>query len=216
MSVENLVRAARHETRYRTPAHKLVMLCLADSADDATRAGWPGLDAIMEWAGVKRSQAYAILADLQADGLIRAATRGQRGKRAEWVCWPDDVTESDDGQDAAVVLDSSGVPESEPTCPELVRNLSGTRPVDTLRSSRLRSPTSELPGLPSGVTSPSGGVRYERCSLHMVATPCGGCAADARAAAEPAPPPSPTADVAAGAAAGRAALAAVKARKRSA
>lgn len=69
-------------------AHRLAFMKLCDSADDRTRIAYPGLDAVRIWAGVKKAQGQAILADLQDRGLLMQVTSGYRGHRAEYKVFP--------------------------------------------------------------------------------------------------------------------------------
>ncbi|GLY32018.1 hypothetical protein [Kineosporia sp. NBRC 101731] len=69
--------------------HKLALMKICDSADDGSRIGYPGLDAIRAWTGAARSQALAILVDLQKWGLLMQVEQGHRGRRASYKVFPD-------------------------------------------------------------------------------------------------------------------------------
>lgn len=71
-----------------TPSTKLALLAFADSADRETRISFPGFEAVMEWAGVSRSRAFEIVAELIALGLLRKHYRGHNGRRSEYVVFP--------------------------------------------------------------------------------------------------------------------------------
>jgi len=68
---------------------KLALMAFADSADAHTQIAFPGLEAIMEWANVSKSQAQALVSDLAAEGYLRKHRAGHRGRRAEYIVFPE-------------------------------------------------------------------------------------------------------------------------------
>lgn len=66
------------------PSKKLVLLCLADSADRQTGIAIPGFENILAWSCLSRSQASAVVAELVTDGLVDHVSKGTRGHRAEF------------------------------------------------------------------------------------------------------------------------------------
>jgi len=68
--------------------HKLVLMKICDSADDETRIGYPGIDAVRVWSGASRSRALALMAELQDWGLIMQTETAHRGRRAEFKVFP--------------------------------------------------------------------------------------------------------------------------------
>lgn len=70
------------------PSTKLALMCFADSAPLDTRIGLPGLEAVMTWACVEKSQANDIVKELTALGLLRKHAPGHRGRRAEYIVMP--------------------------------------------------------------------------------------------------------------------------------
>lgn len=70
------------------PSKKLALMALADSADKETRVAYPGLERIMRWAGVGKSYALRLLADLARDGLVVKKSAGRKGHHAEFFVLP--------------------------------------------------------------------------------------------------------------------------------
>lgn len=70
------------------PAHKLALIKLCDSADERTRLGFPGLDAVRVWSGLSRSRALQVIKDLQEQGLVMQVQAGHRGQRAVYKVFP--------------------------------------------------------------------------------------------------------------------------------
>ncbi|TFV83132.1 hypothetical protein [Blastococcus sp. CT_GayMR16] len=69
-------------------AKKLVLMCIADDADKLSRIGRVGLDAIMDWSGLKRSRALAVIAELVDEGYLVRHAAGRIGRQAEFVVFP--------------------------------------------------------------------------------------------------------------------------------
>ncbi|GAB3977225.1 hypothetical protein GCM10029978_066360 [Actinoallomurus acanthiterrae] len=72
-----------------TPAHKLALMKICDSADDRNRLGFPGLDAVRIWADVKKSRGLQIIKDLQELGLLMQVEKARRGRRAVFKVFPE-------------------------------------------------------------------------------------------------------------------------------
>jgi len=70
------------------PGKKLVLMCVADSANADNRVGFPGFDALLQWSGLGRSAVYKVLDQLVAEGWLARHGAGGRGKRAEFVVFP--------------------------------------------------------------------------------------------------------------------------------
>lgn len=69
-------------------AKKLVLMAFADSADKDTRVAIPGFDTILQWSGLKRSQAYDAITELVDDGYLARRSAGRSGRRAEFYVFP--------------------------------------------------------------------------------------------------------------------------------
>ena len=70
------------------PATKLALMAFADSADRHTHIAFPGLDGVMLWAGVQKSRANELVRELVDQGLLLKHKGGHRGRRAEYVVFP--------------------------------------------------------------------------------------------------------------------------------
>lgn len=70
------------------PAKKLALMACCDSADKDTRIAMPGFDTIQQWSGLKRSQAYDVIAELVALGYLARRSGGRAGRRAEFYVFP--------------------------------------------------------------------------------------------------------------------------------
>lgn len=87
VSIHLMLKAA--ETGVK-PSAKLVLLCLAESArDDNERRAWPGPETMSRWASVSRARVFDCLKDLTELRLIAHVGRGHKGRRGEYVVFPD-------------------------------------------------------------------------------------------------------------------------------
>lgn len=87
VSIHLMLKAA--ETGVK-PSAKLVLLCLAESArDDNERRAWPGPETMSRWASVSRARVFDCLKDLAELRLIAHVSRGHKGRRGEYIVFPD-------------------------------------------------------------------------------------------------------------------------------
>lgn len=70
------------------PAKKLALMACCDSADKDSRVAMPGFDTIQQWSGLKRSQAYEVIAELVELGYLARRSGGRSGRRAEFYVFP--------------------------------------------------------------------------------------------------------------------------------
>lgn len=89
MSTHLLVAAAYLEGL--DPAVKLVLMAVADSADEQTLEAAPGLPKLRAWAGRSKSQVTRIVADLEAAGYVARIAPGRLGRRAVYRVFPTGV-----------------------------------------------------------------------------------------------------------------------------
>lgn len=68
--------------------HKLTLMCIANSANQDNRVGFPGFDELVLWSGLSRGRQYEVLQDLIDVGLLAKHRDGGRGRRAEFVVFP--------------------------------------------------------------------------------------------------------------------------------
>ncbi len=70
---------------------KLVLMKIADSADDQTRLARPGLERMMAWAGVGEKRVIGVVTELVGLGLVERTEVGRVGRRAEYKVFPHGV-----------------------------------------------------------------------------------------------------------------------------
>lgn len=175
MSIHLLECAAK--LRGLNPSTKLALMCFADSAPLDTRIGKPGLEAVMTWAGVEKSQASDIVRELTGKGLLRKHAAGHRGRRAEYVVMPNGccaehpmpVDERDDeapGWPEPSAEKGSGAPES----------MSVTAPGTPDPFQPAPGQTVEAPGTPDPVATkaPGKGPAHRTPSLTPTTSTTGG------------------------------------------
>lgn len=67
------------------PSTKLVLMALADSADKETRVAIPGMDQMVTWSGLSKSQTLRVLAWLIDEGYVARLSKARKGHRAEYL-----------------------------------------------------------------------------------------------------------------------------------
>lgn len=67
---------------------KLVLMKIADSADDQSRLARPGLERMVAWAGVGEKQVITVVTELVGLGLVERVEVGRVGRRAEYRVFP--------------------------------------------------------------------------------------------------------------------------------
>lgn len=70
------------------PAAKLILMALADSADDDGTGSIPGLEKMRAWSGRSRSRVLEIVNELIAAGWVERTADGRRGHRATFRVFP--------------------------------------------------------------------------------------------------------------------------------
>lgn len=73
--------------------HKLVLIAFANSADDVTRIAFPGQENVMAYSSTGRTRAYEVIAELVERGYLKLYKQGYRGRRAEYVVFPNGCCE---------------------------------------------------------------------------------------------------------------------------
>lgn len=69
-------------------AKKLLLICLAESANKGDRRSYPGMETMLEWTGVKRARLFGLIQELCDDGLIARHKQGRIGQQAEYLVFP--------------------------------------------------------------------------------------------------------------------------------
>ncbi|WP_369258871.1 helix-turn-helix domain-containing protein [Streptomyces sp. R35] len=88
MSIQLMVVAAYLPKEVINKTQKLVLMKIADSADDQTRLARPGLDRMTAWAGVGKNQVITVVTELVGLGLVERTEIGRAGRRAEYRVFP--------------------------------------------------------------------------------------------------------------------------------
>ncbi|MER7047967.1 helix-turn-helix domain-containing protein [Streptomyces jumonjinensis] len=88
MSIHLMVVVAYLPKEVVNKTQKLVLMKIADSADDQTRLGRPGLERMMAWAGVGEKQVSTVVTELVGLGLVERTEVGRVGRRAEYKVFP--------------------------------------------------------------------------------------------------------------------------------
>lgn len=91
VSIQLMVAAAYLPKEEINKTQKLVLMKIADSADDQTRLARPGLERMVAWAGVGDKQVITVVTELVGLGLVERVQEGQVGRRAEYRVFPNGV-----------------------------------------------------------------------------------------------------------------------------
>ncbi|MFF4051919.1 helix-turn-helix domain-containing protein [Streptomyces chartreusis] len=91
MSIQLMVVAAYLPKEVISQTQKLVLMKIADSADDQTRLARPGLERMMAWAGVGEKRVIGVVTELVGLGLVERTEVGRVGRRAEYKVFPHGV-----------------------------------------------------------------------------------------------------------------------------
>lgn len=120
------------------PSLKLALMCFADSGSNEGRIAMPGIDGVMTWVGVERSQAMLLIRQLQELELLACRLHGYRGRRSEYIVFPQGCCE----RHGKVLTELHSVPEkgsdtSDPFLASAISTGSGTSdPVESTGSDR--------------------------------------------------------------------------------
>lgn len=184
-----------------TGAQKLALLAFADSADRQTRIAFPGFDNVQMWACVGRSQANALVQQLVELGLLRKHKGGHRGRRAEYVVFPNgccndcqplthaEPTKGSSVPDSVSVQGSSapapfGAPPAASSCAVDSQPIgSGSvDPIEEKGSGKGPVATGPLPSFPSIPPNPQASPGGAVCAKHPTDPHpnCRGCGTTAR------------------------------------
>ncbi len=135
---------------------KLVLMKIADSADDQTRLARPGLERMMAWAGVGEKQVITVVTQLVGLGLVERVTVGRVGRRAEYRVFPHGVPPIPSTEE---LIERRRAALSAPTNPRLARKTVRRKPSSAARTQqdvaareeeRAAADAASEPGLPEG------------------------------------------------------------------
>ena len=171
------------------PSTKLAFMAFADSADRHTHIGLPGLENVMLWACVKRARANEIVAELVDLGLLVKHRAGHRGRRAEYVVFPNgccnDCTVPT--ATASTTVAPSSVEESTPPAPIKAGPTPGKFEATPLAAIERKGATKglvtsgPLPSFPSIPPNPQASPGGASCAKHPNGHPnCRACGTTTR------------------------------------
>lgn len=112
---------------------KLVLMKIADSADDQTRLARPGLERMMAWAGVGEKRVITIVTELVGLGLVERVTIGRVGLRAEYRVFPYGVPPIPSTEE---LIERRRAAQRAPTNPRLARKTARRKPSSAARTQR--------------------------------------------------------------------------------
>ncbi len=110
---------------------KLVLMKIADSADDQTRVARPGLERMMAWAGVGEKQVITVVTELVGLGLVERVTVGRVGLRAEYRVFPHGVPPIPSTEE---LIERRRAAQRAPKNPRLARKTARRRPSSAART----------------------------------------------------------------------------------
>ncbi|WP_328747164.1 hypothetical protein OHT57_16520 [Streptomyces sp. NBC_00285] len=119
MSIQLMVVAAYLPKEVINTTQKLVLMKIADSADDQTRLARPGLERMMAWSGVGEKQVITVVTQLVGLGLVERVTIGRVGHRAEYRVFPYGVPPIPSTEELA---ERRRAAQQAPTNPRLARS----------------------------------------------------------------------------------------------
>ncbi len=131
---------------------KLVLMKIADSADDQTRLARPGLERMMAWAGVGEKQVITVVTQLVGLGLVERVTVGRVGLRAEYRVFPYGVPPIPSTEE---LIERRRAAQRAPKNPRLARKAPRRKPSAAARTqqdvaAREEARAADEAGLPQG------------------------------------------------------------------
>ncbi|WP_330283599.1 helix-turn-helix domain-containing protein [Streptomyces sp. NBC_00588] len=156
MSIQLMVVAAYLPKEVINTTQKLVLMKIADSADDQTRLARPGLERMMAWAGVGEKQVITVVTQLVGLGLVERVTVGRVGRRAEYRVFPHGVPPIPSTEE---LIERRRAAQRAPTNPRLARKTARRKPSSAARTqqdvaareeARAAAEAASEPGLPQG------------------------------------------------------------------
>ncbi|WP_261951680.1 helix-turn-helix domain-containing protein [Streptomyces nigrescens] len=163
MSIQLMVVAAYLPKEVINTTQKLVLMKIADSADDQTRVSRPGLERMMAWAGVGEKQVITVVTQLVGLGLVERVTVGRVGLRAEYRVFPYGVPPIPSTEE---LIERRRAAQRAPKNPRLARKTPRRKPTAAARTQRdvaareeARTAAESVPeaGLPQGNPDPAPG-----------------------------------------------------------
>ncbi|MFE0257302.1 helix-turn-helix domain-containing protein [Streptomyces sp. NPDC059010] len=131
MSIQLMVVAAYLPKEVINRTQKLVLMKIADSADDQTRLARPGLERMMAWACVGEKQVIRVVTELVGLGLVERSEVGRIGRRAEYRVFPHGVPPIPSTEE---LIEWRSVARRAPTNPRLARKVPRRKPSAAART----------------------------------------------------------------------------------
>lgn len=110
---------------------KLVLMKIADSADDQTRLARPGLERMTAWASVGEKQVITVVTELVGLGLVERVEVGRVGRRAEYKVFPHGVPPIPSTEELIARRQSA---RQAPKNPKLARQTRRSKPSSAART----------------------------------------------------------------------------------
>ncbi|MFD8379126.1 helix-turn-helix domain-containing protein [Streptomyces sp. NPDC059679] len=131
MSIQLMVAAAYLPKEVINKTQKLVLMKIADSADDQTRLARPGLERMMAWSGVGDKQVITVVTELVGLGLVERVEIGRVGRRAEYRVFPHGVPPIPSTEE---LIERRRLAQRAPKNPRLARKVPRRKPSTTART----------------------------------------------------------------------------------
>ncbi|MFE2179037.1 hypothetical protein [Streptomyces sp. NPDC059455] len=156
VSIHLMLAAAYLPKEVINKTQKMVLMKIADSADDQTLLGRPGLERMMAWAGVGEKQIITVVTELVGLGFVERVEVGRVGRRAEYKVFPHGVPPIPSTEE---LIERRRTAQRAPKNPRLARQVKRRKPSSTARTQsdvtareeeRAASEASDEGGLPEG------------------------------------------------------------------
>ncbi|MFJ9617818.1 hypothetical protein [Streptomyces noursei] len=131
MSIHLMLAAAYLPKQVINKTQKMVLMKIADSADDQTLLARPGLERMMAWAGVGEKQCITVVTELVGLGFVERVEVGRVGRRAEYRVFPHGVPPIPTTEE---LIERRRIAQRAPKNPRLARQTKRRKPTATART----------------------------------------------------------------------------------
>ncbi|MGW7572366.1 hypothetical protein [Streptomyces sp. NPDC054765] len=131
MSIHLMLAAAYLPKEVINTTQKMVLMKIADSADDQTLLARPGLERMMAWASVGEKQVITVVTELVGLGLVERVEVGRVGRRAEYKVFPHGVPPIPSTEE---LIERRRVAQRAPKNPRLARQVRRRKPSSAART----------------------------------------------------------------------------------
>ncbi|MGP8302015.1 hypothetical protein ACTPOK_29665 [Streptomyces inhibens] len=156
MSIHLMLAAAYLPKEVINKTQKMVLMKIADSADDQTLLARPGLERMMAWAGVGEKQVITVVTELVGLGFVERVAVGRVGRRAEYKVFPHGVPPIPTTEE---LIERRRIAQRAPKNPRLARQVRRRKPSAAARTqqdvaareeARAAVEAAQVGGLPEG------------------------------------------------------------------